>query len=170
MGIGISIRPQLQTGCAQPYIAIPVQLLPADWKQLKILIDELTNWLNHQSVKIAGPLFYRYHTYGVANTIRGIEVGYPVAGEVKGNNRIVTSKIPEGVFATLIHCGQPGVNGNTTLEHLLCWANQQNIRWKCELQNGGQVWTGFFEFYLTNPADVSHLNQCRTALALLIDE
>jgi|GEM_PF-7106614 len=132
MDTGIDIVPQLQTGCAQPYIAIPVQLLPADWKQLKILIDELTDWLNHQSVRIAGPLFYRYYTCGATYTVKSIEVGYPVAGEVQGNNRIITGKIPEGIFATLIHCGQPGIN-NPTMEKLLCWANQQGIQWKQEL-------------------------------------
>lgn len=97
-------------------------------------------------------------------------MGYPVAGDVQSNSRMVTGEIPKGVFATLTHCGQPGVNDNTTLKSLLYWGNQQNIRWKHELQNGRQVWSGFFEFYLTNPADVLHLSQCRTALALLIDE
>jgi effector-binding domain-containing protein len=169
METGTSIAPQLQTGCAQPYVAVPVDIFPIEEKQLRLIILELTGWLNQNGVNVAGPLFFRYYICGDLDNLRCAEVGYPVSAEVKGNNRIVTGKIPKGIYATLTHCGQPG-RISTVLETMQQWAKQQGKQWKFELQNGKRVWSGFFEFYLTDPAIVYDNSPCRTALAILTDE
>lgn len=164
-----NIEPILQTGCAQPYVAIAVVLNLNEWDMHDIVVKELTDWLSHNGVKIAGPLFYRYLTLGNLSTPFNIEVGYPVATEVQGNGRIITGSIPKGTFATLVHCGHPG-NLNTSLEIMQCWARKQDIQWKYDQQNGKQVWAGCFEFYLTNPTNIPDKSQWRMALALLIEE
>jgi len=169
MKTGTSITPQLQTGCAQHYVAVPVDVFPVERDQLRLIILDLAEWLNQNGVHIAGPLFYRYYTFANTNDLQCAEVGYPVAAEVKGNNRIITGKIPKGMYATLTHCGQPGIV-HTALETMQQWAKEQCIPWKHELQNGKQVWSGFFEFYLTDPVIVHDNRPCKTALALLIDE
>lgn len=165
METGTGIEPKLQTGCAQPYVAIPVQVFD-EGNKLDVAIDELTDWLNQNGIKIAGPLFYRYHTSSNLSKPLSIEVGYPVATQVGGQVPIITGNIPEGTFATIVHCGHPGVITGS-IETLQCWASHQGIQWKYSVQSGIQIWAGCFEFYLTNPADVADKSHCRTAIALL---
>jgi len=162
-----NIVPLLQSGCAQPYVAVSVENHDHEIN-LALIINELTDWLTVTGVKIAGPLFYRYHTTScsIAHP-HSIEIGYPVTTEVQGNQRILTGYIPQGTFTTLTHCGQPGAL-QYTFEALQCWASEQDIEWLYKHHNGVQVLAGCFEFYLTNPADVEDINQCRTALAVLI--
>lgn len=165
MEMGTGIEPKLQTGCAQPYVAIPVQIF--DERKLDVALIELTDWLSRNGIKIAGPLFYRYYTSGSLSKPLSIEVGYPVATPAQGQDPIICGNIPEGTFVTLIHCGPPGLI-KPSLETLQCWAGHRGIKWSYSQQNGEQVWAGCFEFYLTNPADILDNSKCRTALALLI--
>lgn len=163
-----NIAPQLQTGCAQPYVAIAVSIKHDKWDMLDAVIIELTDWLSLNGVKVAGPLFYRYWTLENLETLN-IEVGYPVTTKVQGTGRIINGTIPKGTFATLVNCGPPG-SISSSLNSIQCWADEQGIYWKHEQQNGEQVWAGCFEFCLTNPLDFADKSQCRTALALLIDD
>jgi len=169
MDTGTSIPPQLCTGCAQPYVAIPIHINADEWVNPDFAITELTDWLNANCIKTAGPLFYRYHTLGNLNNLLSIEVGYPVTTQAQVCGRFIAGNIPQGTFATLVHCGYPGTF-HTSLETMQRWAEQQGIQWKYSWQNGKQVWAGCFEFYLTNPADVPDKSQCRTAIALLTEQ
>jgi effector-binding domain-containing protein len=161
--------PQLQTGCAQHYVAIAVSITLNDWGKLNRVLKDLTDWLNHNGVKIAGPLFYRYFNLGSSEEVLDMEVGYPIATQIPGNGLIVTGIIPKGTYATLIHCGHPHTI-DASFEIMQCWARQQGIQWKYYQPNGKQVWAGRFHFHLANPKDVTDQSQCRMALAVLIDE
>lgn len=164
-----NIEPQLQTGCAQPYVAIPIRVSLSEWAKANALINEVTEWLSHKDVKIAGPLFYRYCVVGNAEKPFSIEVGFPVSMLVEGDERVTTGHIPNGTFATLIHCGHPD-KLDRSFETLQSWANNQGIRWKQHIENGEPVWDGRFEFFMTNPTDEPDMNKWRTAIAVLIDD
>jgi len=162
-----NIEPRLQTGCAQPYVAIPIRVTLREWDKANALINEVIEWLSHKEVKIAGPLFYRYFVIGDAEKPFSIEVGFPVSEFVEGDWRVITSHIPDGTFATLMHCGHPD-KLDQSFEALQSWADGQNIQWKKHTENEEQVWAGRFEFFMTNPADEPDLNKWRTAIAVLI--
>jgi effector-binding domain-containing protein len=164
-----SIAPQLHTGCAQPYVAIAISLTQNSADRLNNVAEELTGWLNLKGVKIAGPLFNRYRTLSNSTTPLNIEVGYPVATQVQSEGKIAVGIIPKGTYATLVHCGQADTINNT-FETMQYWALQRGIRWKYDSYNGNQVWAGRFEFHLTDPANIPDISQCRTAIAVLIDE
>lgn len=164
-----NIEPRLQTGCAQPYVAILVQITLHELGKANALVNEVMEWLSHKDVKIAGPLFYRYYAIGDMEKPFSIEVGFPVSAFVEGDDRVITGHIPDGTFATLVHCGHPDKLAQS-FETLQNWAEAQGIRWKKYTQNNEEVWAGRFEFYMTNPADEPDLNKWRTAIAVLIEE
>lgn len=162
-----NIEPRLQTGCAQPYVAIPTRVSLREWGKANALINEVTEWLSHKDVKIAGPLFYRYFVVGDAEKPFSIEVGFPVSALVEGDGRIITGHIPDGTFATFVHYGHPD-KLERSFETLQSWAGGQGIRWKQHTENGDQVWGGRFDFFMTSPVDEPDLDKWRTAIAVLI--
>jgi effector-binding domain-containing protein len=160
-----NIEPRLQTGCAQPYVAIAIKVTTAHWNDTCKLVPELTNWLDHKAIKITGPLFYRYHTLGNNVTPYELEIGFPIADDVEGDGHVISGNIPPGTFATLIHCGgREGLNGSYAM--LQQWAQQQGIKWEKQ----GDQWAGRFEFCLDHPAFGHVSGHKRIAIAMLIDE
>lgn len=164
-----NIEPRLQTGCAQPYVAIPIQVTLQEWGKANALVNEVMEWLSSKDLKIAGPLFYRYYVLGDAEKPYSIEVGFPVSMLVEGDGRVITGYIPDGTFATLVHCGHPD-KLEKSLEALQTWADGQSIQWKKHNEGDKEIWDGRFEFFMTNPADEPDLNKWKTAIAVLIKE
>jgi effector-binding domain-containing protein len=160
-----NIEPRLQTGCAQPYVAIGIEVTPAQWNDTCLLVPELTRWLDIKSINITGPLFYRYHTLGSEVSTYHLEVGFPIADMVDGDERVISGMIPPGTFATLVHCG--GREGlNRSYIALQQWTQQQGLNWKKD----GEQWAGRFEFCLDHPAFGHDSGHKRIAIAVLIDE
>ncbi|WP_345953874.1 hypothetical protein [Mucilaginibacter sp. PAMB04168] len=111
-------QPILHTGCAQPYVAIPVQLTLNEWHKLDILASELTEWLTCQRTPVTGPLFYRYLRVNNIDKSYSLEVGFPISEPAPGNGYIIAGTIPDGTFATLVHCGYPkGIAHTYSLLH-----------------------------------------------------
>jgi effector-binding domain-containing protein len=99
--------PRLESGCSQPYIAIPIQGTLQVRSETIALMEELNTWISNRKLRISGPLFYRYWTMGHAGEPLIMEVGFPVCTAVDGDNRVKAGNIPMGTFATLVHCGHP---------------------------------------------------------------
>lgn len=160
--------PRLESGCSQPYIAIPIQAKLQVRSETVALIEELKTWISSRKLKISGPLFYRYWIMSYADEPLTMEVGFPVCTGVDGDNRVKAGNIPTGTFATLVHCGHPDtIKRSADLLH--SWAKQQSLQWRKHRQDNHNVWAGRFEFYLTNPANEPDPNKWRTALAFLIE-
>lgn len=160
--------PRLESGCSQPYIAIPIQAKLQVRGEIIALIEELKTWISSRKLKISGPMFYRYWIMSHADEPLTMEVGFPVCTAIAGDNRVKAGSIPIGTFATLVHCGHPDtINRSADLLH--SWAKQQSLQWQKHRQGNHDVWAGRFEFYLTNPASEPDPNKWRTALAFLIE-
>ncbi|MDT3403216.1 GyrI-like domain-containing protein [Mucilaginibacter terrae] len=160
-----NIEPRLQTGCAQPYVAIAIQVTLKEWNKGNTLANEVKEWLQGKEAKIAGPLFYRYYVMGDAEKPFHIEVGFPVSAFIEGDSRVITGHVPDGSFATLIHCGHPD-QLEQTFEVLDAWAKEQHLKWK-KSDGKKDVWAGRFEFFMN--VDEPDMNNWRTAIAVLID-
>jgi effector-binding domain-containing protein len=169
MPVTSHVEPVLQSGCAQPYLAIRICLHLTEWHQLPVLATEVAAYIAQKSLKISGPLFYRYRIVGDAIKPFTLEVGYPVCTSVTGNQRIIAGAIPGGTFATLVHCGNPGML-SLCFSQLNKWGLDKGLCWKMQNDTKGEVWAGRFEFYLINPPDDLTQDKWRTAIALLIDE
>jgi len=162
-GVG-NRRPGLQSGCAQPYVAISTQAKLQERNKIIELTEELQNWISNQKLKIAGPLFHHYYLIGSKSRTYGMEIGFPVCTAVKGDEQIVAGTIPKGVFATLVHCGHPD-NISLSLDVLQRWCRNQQLI--CQLNE--EMRTDYFEFYLTYFANEPNPNKWRTAIAFLIE-
>jgi hypothetical protein len=162
-----STQPILRTGCAQPYVAIPVHANDKEWGNTTALVKEIILWISQSNLKIAGPLFYRYGIIDNAGKPFNLEVGFPVCTAVRGDERIIAGVIPDGTFATLVHCGNPD-NIDESFNKLQNWVNRQQLKWKTCRQNGCEAWAGRFEFQLTDTSVQPNINQWRTAIAVLI--
>lgn len=127
----------------------------------------MKSWLNDKKLKIAGPLFYRYHTICQARHHFHLEVGFPVCTPAEGDDRVVAGIIPDGTFATLLHCGHPN-HIDRSFNNLQNWANGQGIKWETHHQDNEEVWAGRFNFYLTDQASEPDEGKWRTAIAVLI--
>jgi effector-binding domain-containing protein len=144
--------PRLESGCSQLYIAIPIQANLQVRGEIIALTEELKTWISSRKLRISGPLFYRYWIIVHAGEPLTMEVGFPVCTAVAGDNRIKAGNIPIGTFATLVHCGHPDTI-SISADLLQSWAKQQSLQWRKHRQDNHDVWTGRFEFYLTNPAN-----------------
>jgi effector-binding domain-containing protein len=160
--------PRLESGCSQPYIAIPILGTLQVRSEIIALMEELNTWISNRKLKISGPLFYRYWIMSYTDEPLTMEVGFPVCTAVAGDNRVKAGNIPMGTFATLVHCGHPDTI-NRSADLLQSWAKQQSLQCRKHRQDNHDVWTGYFEFYLTNPANEPNPQKWRTALAFLIE-
>lgn len=163
----ITKQPILHTGCAQPYVAIPAQLTLNELHKLGALASELTQWLACQGALVTGPLFYRYLTVDYIDKSYNLEVGFPIAERAPGNGHVIAGTIPDGTFATLVHCGHPN-DISSTYSSLYNWAVGQGLQFKMHHDDEGEHWAGRFEFHLTEPAGRFNTHDCRTAVALLL--
>jgi effector-binding domain-containing protein len=59
--------------------------------------------LQHHDIRLAGPPYVRYHSFGEADT--DVEVGIPVAAGAVGRGRVAVGELPGGTVASTWHLG-----------------------------------------------------------------
>lgn len=157
-------RPEMHYAALRLQVGIPFgELIPPAH-------DEVLAWLTQKGVQPAGAPFIRYLTTDMSRKL-DIEVGWPVAAPLSGDQRMATGTIPAGLFAVMLYTGPYSGNGlyNATTA-LLEWAEQNGIHWKNPMIDGVETWAARFEHYLTEPAEVPDENQWETELAFMTEE
>lgn len=160
-------EPKLETRPEQPCVAVPISVPMKEWGKAVALVDDVFGWLAERDIPPAGPLFFRYLTIGDMETPFDLEIGVPVAEHIEGDDRVTAGSVPAGTYATLIHHGHPDKLHDSCLA-LEDWANGEGIRFQTVEENGETVWSGRFEFYLTNPADEPDMDKWSTEVAYLV--
>jgi DNA gyrase inhibitor GyrI len=100
-----------------------------------------------------------------------IEVGWPVAALVPGDEHILTGTIPAGHYAVMYYTGSyrgKGLYKATVM--LMGWAEDNGIVWKKSEIDGIEWWDARFEHYLTDPVEIPDSNKWETELAFMIEE
>lgn len=127
----------------QPTIAIRMRTHVKDLPDLlPRTYGRLTQYLNSVGVAVAQPAYAyaAYHNMDMEDL--DVEAGFPVGGEVEGNGDIITSEIPAGRFATVVHTG-PYEQLEPLYDRLDKWVRQN------QYEPAGVI----YEMYLNGPDD-----------------
>src|SRR6185369_16534760 len=107
------------------------------------LWKEVSTWLYSKGITPAGPPIIRYLTTDMDKGL-DIEVGFPIATEVPGNDRVSVVTLPAGRYAVTVHSGPYDDLVAATAE-LLAWAEKNGIVWHTAMIDNVEWWTGRIE-------------------------
>lgn len=161
-------QPALEYREAEPCVYIPISVTLMEWDQANALVPEILGWMDQRGVEPAGPLFYRSLVIGDMETPYDLEIGFPVAVEVSGDDRVRTGEMPAGIYATLVHQGHPDglFDASAALES---WSERKGVTLAMRERDGRDVWAGRYERFLSNPDEVPDLNEWTTEVAYLTE-
>ena len=155
-------KPIVEDRREQPYVGIRTQLPMGKMRTvIKQLLAEVSAWMKRRGIKPAGPPFTRFHVINMAATM-DIEVGFPVANAVQGDDRVSAGLIPAGRYASLIYTGN-GIKANGVL---LEWAAAQGIQWDRWEVGAGDAFGARIETYLNNPGESPKPEKWKTEVAI----
>lgn len=160
----MTTEPKLEQRAAQPYAAIRAQVPMQELGTVVPLSDEVLAWLRQRGVTPAGAPFFRYLVVDMQRELE-LELGWPVAQPLPGDERVVTGELPAGRYAVLVHTGHPDTLVDATAA-LLAWAEASGLRW--QMADDGQTWAARLEFYLSDPEQEPDMNRWQTELAFLV--
>lgn len=158
--------PTLEYRPARSYVGIPVEASLHEWNRTIDAIPKLFAWIEENGVTPAGALFYRYRVLGDTERRFQVEIGITVSEPVEGSGEVVAGTIPEGTYASYVHHGHPDqlFQVNDDIE---TWAAENGIELDIHSEGELVVWTGRFEFFLTNPEEEPNPNNWFTEVAYL---
>jgi effector-binding domain-containing protein len=165
--MAVQTKPTLETRAEQPCVSISLQIARAEIQQAIDLTGELFAWLEARGIPPAGPPYFRYYMIGGDGNWFDMEVGIAVQARVVGDGRVFPGTIPGGTYATLIHHGNPNRLYET---HMLLhdWLKATGHRVKSVAEDRGEIITGMFEFYPTDPFVQPSMDEWDSEVAYLI--
>lgn len=159
-------EPTVLTRTEQPYVAIAIRATLREWGSVNALVPEVYGWLAGRGIEPAGAVFYRHLVIGGLDEKFSVEVGVPVAAPVEGDGRVLPGAKPAGRYVVATHHGHPDGIAASHLA-LVDWAVREGVPLAVEPAEGGEVWQGMFESYLSDPAVEPDMTKWRTELAYL---
>ncbi len=167
-GTVILTEPKLEQRAEQPYMGIRSSVTISQiGTMLPPLIGELFAWLGQRHATPVGAPFFRYRVIDMAGQIE-VDVGVPVAAVLPGDGRVFSDTLPAGLYATVIHTGNPGqlVDANAALQK---WGGRNAIKWREAPLDRGTEWASRLEIYLTDPAKQPDPDKWQTEISYLTD-
>lgn len=158
-------EPKLDDRPAQPYAAVRTSVTMQDLGTGLIpqLHGEVMAWLQEQDAIPAGAPFIRYLVIDMERQLK-VEIGWPVASAMAGNDHITTGDIPAGRYASLVYTGlDQGIAGNY---ELLKWGASQGLVWDKTETDKGDAFGSRYESFLTDPADEPDIAKWQTEVAI----
>jgi len=107
-------------------------------KKIREIFGELMAFFQRNRVQMAGPPFALYHSWSDTKTV--MEVGFPVAVQVKGEGRVQPVVLPAGKTVTGFHMGP---------YERLCETYGNMQKWMAE--KGVKPASRMWEVYMTDP-------------------
>ena len=148
----------------QPYVAMRANVtMQSIGEVLPPLTSRVGEWIGRHGVQPIGAPFWKYDVIDMAREMV-VEVGFPVAGSVEGDDSVIVGALPAGRYATLVHTGHPQELVAAT-GRLLDWGAEQGLRWDVEESPEGERWGSRLEIYLSDPAEQPDMSQWETMLA-----
>ena len=144
-------EPQIEDRKDQHYAGIRTKVtMPKLPEVIPQLIAETVGWLKAQGVEPSGAPFIRYHVINMEADM-DIEIGWQVANNLSGDDRISTVVIPAGRYGTLIYKdATKGIEGNRAL---IEWAKKKGLEWDAWDTENGHAFRSRLEFFLDGPDD-----------------
>jgi effector-binding domain-containing protein len=159
-------EPRIEERDARPYAAIKSLVTMQELGTgLPGLIPEVQGWLAQRGVATAGAPFFKYNVIDMERQLE-VEVGWPTAASLDGDERVLVGELPAGRYAVTVHHGHPdGLIG--AVAALLNWAEAQGLTWDATTVPEGERWGCRLEIYLTDSPD---MDTSDTELAFRLDE
>jgi effector-binding domain-containing protein len=132
------------------------------------LWGEVSEWLTNKGTRPAGPPIIRYLTADMDKGL-DIEVGFPIATVITGDERVSAIVLPAGRYAVAVHSGPYDELVSATAE-LLAWAEKNGVVWQTSIQDNVEWWAGRIESYPTDPNTEPDPYKWQTEFAFLIAE
>lgn len=161
-------EPKLENRIDQHYIAIRTQVTMQELGTGVIpqLHREVRAWLENQGLAPTGAPFIRYRVINMMEKL-DIEMGWPVANALSGNDRICADVLPAGRYASLVYIGPYEGDGLIKANAaLLDWGSQQGITWDRWQDEHGDGFGGRLESYLKDPGNEPDSTKWETEVAI----
>jgi effector-binding domain-containing protein len=157
-------EPKIEARTAQHYVGIRTQIPMHTMPQvIPQFIDETEAWLQEHAVEPVGAPFIRYYVIDMEDLL-DIEIGWPIASALTGNERILAGVIPAGRYASLIYTDvQKGIEGNKIL---IEWAKEQGLKWDAWDTGKGEAFRSRIEIFMDGPVDDPDPAKWRTEVAI----
>jgi effector-binding domain-containing protein len=117
--------------------------------------QRIATFLGTKKLAPAGPPYVAYHNEDMQDL--DLEIGFPLAEELKGEREFEASSIPGGEYATTLHIG-PYSKFEVAYNRLTQWIEEQS------LQPAGSC----YEIYLNDPVD-THEDELQTLILFPIE-
>ena len=157
-------EPRIVTRPDQPFAAIRISLDRSDIpSKAPPLIGEVAGWLGKQGVTPAGAPFFSYLAMPDDGPML-MEVGFPTASLLAGDDRVRTGTIPGGRFATIVHTGPyDGLyDANVALGK---WLGKQGVPHPMPDKAAGNYEAALLEIYETDPSEEPDPQKWETEVA-----
>ncbi len=163
-------QPKVEVRGEQLYAAIRLQV-SVPFGAVVVPSNQAVNaWLASRGLAPSGAPFIRYLTTDMARKL-DIEIGWPVASAVAGDERISTGVFPAGRYATLNYFGPYDGDGlMKATAALLEWAKENHVTWKTSTIDNIEWWEARIENYLTDPGNEPDPQKWQTELAFLVSD
>jgi len=152
-----------------PYIAIrSSETMTSIGSAFSTQIPKLFAWAGTHRAAIAGPLFMRFMHVDMEKEL-DIEIGFPVAKEVKGDARIDAGVLPGGTYVSLTHFGDYSglVAPNQALQN---WAKAKHLKPKMVNGKKGLEFASRLEIYKSDPNKQSDHSKWETEIVYLVEK
>jgi effector-binding domain-containing protein len=160
-------EPHIATLPERPYVAIPASVTMQELGAVvPPLNGEVRGWLAARGIEPAGPPFWKYNVIDMARRLE-VEAGWPVAGAVAGDGRVIAGVLPAGRYVMVRHVGHPDTLMAAT-KALLDWAAEKGLAWDVSPSPEGDRWAARLELYYSDPASEPDMTKWETELAFRV--
>ena len=158
------VLPRIEQRPARPYVAIRTSVAMAEIAHaLPPLTAEVRAWLTDRGVCPDGPELWRYLIIDMSGELT-IDVGFPVAHALDGDDRVLSDELPGGAYAVATFHGHPDGLMHATGD-LLRWGDEHGVTWDKRPEGQGEAWRSRVEWYLSS--EEPDLDAWETELAFL---
>lgn len=150
---------------ARPYVAVRRQVkMPFD-AEIGPAMAALFGALESQSIRTAGPVFFKYNI--VVMPELEIEFGVPVADAVPGGGELVTGVLPAGRYAETTYFGHYD-NLMDINAILIGWAREKGIAWDVVAAPDGDHFAARMEIYHNDPEEEPDPSRWQTTVMIKV--
>jgi effector-binding domain-containing protein len=164
-------EPQIELRPAQQYVGIAGEITDGVPAFVDRAFPELFGWLREHAAEPAGPPFIRYRELDTDGEPIELEVGAPVNGDDRGDERVRADALPAGRYLTMLHVGpyrsETAPDLAAARARLVDWAAKQGIVYSRETDRGLAL-PCCLERYLIGPMEESDFSKWETEFAYLV--
>lgn len=137
------------------YVGIPVTARYAEFGAPdgpNAMVSRVYQWLADHAVTPQGGPLYVYRHLGNESEPADLTVAVPIAEPVTPTDGLVLGGLPAGTYVVGRHVGPPdGLFAAS--DAVRAWAQENGHRLDALRDDSGTLWTGFAEYFLTDPAE-----------------